>query len=199
MLYPTEPGGAIRFRVLDLLSSDGFSRQDGTTVRSLEAQGAAALGCGGSVIVLFGREQGSTASLGAEEAWNELTWYEPAVRTHGSPLSIPLVAEDEAPCVRLVVSSKYGEKTLSVGPKALRAGVMLGRAENCHGTPLLADANISRVHVLVVEIQGVLYAIDTASKNGVWTRRGIQRLFPLAEDSWVSLAGRARVSVRSIG
>jgi hypothetical protein len=57
-----------------------------------------------------------------------------------------------------------------VGQEAARQGVLLGRYDRCDGAglPLLAHHSLSRVQLLVIEVGGTLYAIDTASRNGSW-------------------------------
>ena len=70
----------------------------------------------------------------------------------------------------LVVSGEYARATLLVGQEAARQGVLFGRYDRCDGArlPVLAHESLSRVHLLVIEVGGTLYAIDTASRNGSW-------------------------------
>jgi FHA domain len=71
---------------------------------------------------------------------------------------------------KLVIRSPSGRASLRLGAKSARRGVLLGRYERCDaaGLPVLGAGRLSRVHVLFVEIGGVLYALDTASRNGTW-------------------------------
>ena len=65
--------------------------------------------------------------------------------------------------------------------------------------PVLADARFSRVHVLVIELDGQIHAIDTGSKNGLGHNGRRVRRCPLGEDggsvalgsdlAWLSWAG----------
>ena len=48
---------------------------------------------------------------------------------------------------------------------------------------------ISRVHALVIEIAGKLYAIDAGSTNGVWLGERRVLLAPLSPRTAVALAG----------
>jgi hypothetical protein len=68
------------------------------------------------------------------------------------------------------VSSPWGEASLLLHPEAARRGALLGRYERCDGAglPCLSSPMLSRVHLLVIESGGALWAIDTASKNGTW-------------------------------
>jgi FHA domain len=73
-------------------------------------------------------------------------------------------------------------QALVVAESAARTGVLIGRYERCdtHGATVLAHHGISRVHVLVVEVDGALYAIDTGSTNGVYQEREEVRVAALA-------------------
>lgn len=90
---------------------------------------------------------------------------------------LPSATPDEAGPARgeVYVSSPRGRARLRIGMREARQGVLLGRYQRCDGggLPLLDDASLSRVHLLLIELDGTLYAIDTASKNGSWcgTRR----------------------------
>jgi len=70
----------------------------------------------------------------------------------------------------LVITSAGGRASLRLGARAAEQGVLLGRYERCEtaGLQVFQDAALSRVHLLVIELEGALYAIDTASKNGTW-------------------------------
>ncbi len=85
-----------------------------------------------------------------------------------------LVAAEEEPLGSLHLRVGDTVHDVVVGEQALRRGILLGRYERCDidGSKLLTNANISRVHLLVVEIAGRVYAIDTASTNGTWTVEG---------------------------
>jgi FHA domain-containing protein len=73
------------------------------------------------------------------------------------------------------LASACGAARILLYPEAARRGVLLGRYDRCDGAflPCLSSPVLSRVHLLVIESGGALWAIDTASKNGTWegTRR----------------------------
>ena len=81
----------------------------------------------------------------------------------------------------LAINSPDGEITIVVGERALREVVLVGRYRRCDTgrLPVLANCHISRVHVLVIDIAGRLYAIDTASKNGLWLGETEVKVYPL--------------------
>lgn len=81
-----------------------------------------------------------------------------------------LIDDEEPPRARLVVTSPDGELTLMLGESAITRGVLLGRYPRCDGSRfgLLSHHSISRVHALVIQIGGKIYAVDVGSTNGVW-------------------------------
>lgn len=95
-----------------------------------------------------------------------------------------LVLEDETPQGEIRVRSEAGTTSISIGPTAAREGILFGRYDRCdnEGLPLLSHISISRVHLLVVEVGGELYAIDTASTNGVFADGEEMRVEPLGRD-----------------
>lgn len=95
--------------------------------------------------------------------------------------------------LRLV--SNLGRATLRLGAKTLEQGVLLGRYERCDtaGLPLLDVPSLSRVHLLVIELDGALYAVDTASTNGTLSRGERIRWVRLQTGRPIDLAGHTRV------
>jgi len=114
------------------------------------------------------------------EEQNERAWEVEALPGLSEPLTLvhhvagpqmavhELVGDGEPPLGEVRVTSTLGVATIVVGASAARAGVLLGRSRRCDAGRVLADPSISRVHMLIIEISGSLYAIDTASCNGVW-------------------------------
>ncbi|WP_045119302.1 FHA domain-containing protein [Haliangium ochraceum] len=81
-----------------------------------------------------------------------------------------LLDDDEQPLGTLRLRVGDDTHSVLVGADAARRGILLGRYERCDvdGSKLLTNTNISRVHLLVIELGEHLYAIDTASTNGTW-------------------------------
>jgi len=98
----------------------------------------------------------------------------------------------------IVVRSASGKVSLPVSVNAARQGVLLGRYERCDtaGLPVLSSDRLSRVHLLVIEIDGVLYALDTASTNGSWLPTGPLRTARVEPGRPIMLAGDASVEWR---
>jgi hypothetical protein len=98
----------------------------------------------------------------------------------------------------LRVSSAAGRVAVRLGASAASRGVLLGRYDRCDtaGLPILSDPALSRVHLLVLELGGALYGIDTSSLNGVWCGPERVRAVRIQPGLRLSLAGRAEVEWR---
>jgi hypothetical protein len=90
--------------------------------------------------------------------------------THGPARArVDAPANDELSLGTLEISSRLGADRVRVGVEAAGRGLLLGRYSRCDtaGAASLALEKISRVHLLVVRVGDDLWAIDTASTNGV--------------------------------
>jgi hypothetical protein len=98
----------------------------------------------------------------------------------------------------LLVGSRAGQAALRLGALAAAQGILLGRYERCDtaGIPAFSDAALSRVHLLVIELDGALYAVDTASTNGSWRGSESIRSVKLLPGAGLRLARDARVEWR---
>lgn len=105
---------------------------------------------------------------------------ETTIRTHAGPTASEseLLGFDERPVaqLRLQRASAADRRQHTVrlpGASALRRGVLLGRYARCDVTQAghaLDDPMISRVHLLILDVGGETYAIDTASTYGTSSR-----------------------------
>jgi hypothetical protein len=143
------------------------------------------------------------------ERWNRpgvVVRFSPALRDAGAqttsivsfpgPLFLsPAPAEAGPAQGEIRVSSWSGRASLLLDREAARRGALLGRYERCDGAglPCLSNPGLSRVHLLVIESGGALWAIDTASKNG--SLLGAQRIRRTRLDSGrrLTLAGDVTV------
>jgi len=107
-----------------------------------------------------------------------------------------LVDENEAPFGELLITSSRGSSTIVLGRRAVQAGILLGRSRRCDAGKVLSDRAVSRVHLLIIEIAGVLYAIDTASSNGVFDDEARERATRLEPGGSLSLSDVAIVEWR---
>jgi hypothetical protein len=121
------------------------------------------------------------------------------VTTFAGPV-FPSLALDESdpPRGEILVSSSSGRVAVRLGARAARRGVLLGRYTRCDtaGLPVLSDPALSRVHLLVLEFDGALYGIDTASLNGSWWGAKRIRAVRMQSGLCLSLAGKATVEWR---
>ncbi len=87
-----------------------------------------------------------------------------------------MVSPDELPLGELHITEQRGSGRLPLGAAALRRGVLIGRSLRCDGAglPVLQSPCISRVHLLLILLHGVVYAVDVASMHGM--RRGGERV-----------------------
>ena len=120
------------------------------------------------------------------------------VRTQPGPSRARVDADADAgpPLGTLKLSSGGRSQAMILGHHAAEAGVLLGRYERCdtHGATVLAHHGVSRVHLLVVEVEGTLYAIDTGSTNGTFEGEAEVRIVPLASGTALILGdGLARM------
>lgn len=108
-----------------------------------------------------------------------------------------LLDSNEAPSGELLITSSRGAATVILGHRAVQSGILLGRSRRCDAGKVLSDRAISRVHILIIEIAGVLYAIDTASSNGIFEEDARERATPLEPGGTISLSDVAIVEWRS--
>lgn len=79
------------------------------------------------------------------------------------------LGEDDDLLGTLEVQSRLGHDAVRVGSGGAARGILLGRYSRCDtaGATSLSLEKISRVHLLVVRIGDDLWAVDTASTNGI--------------------------------
>lgn len=108
-----------------------------------------------------------------------------------------LVDPDETPIGELGITSPRGASTVILGRRALQSGILLGRSRRCDAGRVLSDRTLSRVHLLIIEVAGVVYAIDTASSNGVFDDEARERATRLEPGSSLTLSDVAKVEWRA--
>jgi len=108
------------------------------------------------------------------------------------PSRAQLAHDDGQPAMgRLELRSRLGADSVPVGELSAQRGILLGRYSRCDtaGATSLALERISRVHVLVVAIDGDLWMIDVASTNGMSTDGHTVRVQAMRHDTDVELGG----------
>ncbi len=113
-----------------------------------------------------------------------------------TPAEAEASASDAGPARgEIRIRSSSGGGSLLLDAEAARRGALIGRYGRCDGfgLPCMGSHVLSRVHLLVVESQSGLWAIDTASKNGSWHGHEAIRRMRLEPGRRLSLAKQVTV------
>jgi hypothetical protein len=181
----------VRYRVLDLRTSDGFTDEHGKPMRGLRAEGPAFVRCAGHAIFVLPIGDPTDWPESPSDAWDmlpERVYFDEMrcspggsltnvpvdfsrksmiFRTHGprdTGAGESLVDRGDMAGTLEIIGARSGKMT--IGDRALRDGVLLGRYARCDGAELLEDLSMSRVHMLLLHADDALLAIDTCSRNG---------------------------------
>ncbi len=111
-----------------------------------------------------------------------------------------LVRPGAEPLGELLVSTPRRTIAIEADSAALREGLLLGRYPRCEagGVELGLGRDVSRVHALVLEVDGELCLIDTASRCGVRVGGEERRVVRLAPGVRATLASEATVEWRPL-
>jgi hypothetical protein len=181
---------SVRYRVLDLRTDLGFADEHHRMMRGLRAEGPAFLRCAGYGLFVLPLGDATDWPERADDAWAMLPervyFDEQAACAEGSTQR-PLIASRHHSFIMrttgprdtgmklveggdaagtLEVIGRHHRGTITVGSDALREGVLLGRYARCDAAGIIDDPSLSRVHVLLLQTDDALLAIDTASRNG---------------------------------
>jgi hypothetical protein len=189
--------GEVRFRLMDLETDNPPRDEHGRAVTSLTAEGPVFLTCDRFALLAFVTGDPTDWPDRAADAWDiqperifvdERLAEGSAPRQRPRPPSPPsahrastvirlldgprhlAAATDDPADGHFHLASAHGRLRLPVGDDALRRGLLVGRYERCHNhadSPVL-DTNVSRVHLLLVDVAGRPVAIDLASSNGTF-------------------------------
>lgn len=187
--------GVPLIRVVDLDSSTGFSIGDQAALHAVDADGAFCLRAGDYVFFVSPTGAAPPWNPGLEDPWSTLPQAVVATRprreapaveapprdrgsgsgqTNVSRLrgpttagAAPLLEAGEAAAGVLHLTGDEGSEHLEVGAAALDRGVLVGRYSRCGGGAW-ASANVSRVHALVIRVDGAVWIVDTGSTNSTW-------------------------------
>lgn len=205
-------GPNLTYHLVDLRTPLGMADELGRPVEHVAAQGPLMLQVGSYAVIAIPVRAAAPWPEDPLEAWQGL----PARTYVEGERSIPRRAVQEADATgiqvirgarfaregmadtddvrigQLLVRSQRGTSSFVLGDKALRGGVLLGRYDRCDnaGLPVLSDHRISRVHTLLMLIDGAVHAIDTASTNGIWFRGAEIRHHPLSYGDELEIGSR---------
>ena len=182
----------LRMQVLDLVTPHGFQAEGREVLRALETDGPVVFSAAGYTFVAVPTGAGTPWDSNATDPWSSLprrviTTSTRSVRLlprarktggdpHGTFVSVldgPVEAEPEqllprgdVAVGRLTVSEGRRRTHLRVGEAALQRGVVLGRYERCAGHQAFENDLVSRVHAVLIEVDGVVHLVDAGSSNG---------------------------------
>jgi hypothetical protein len=189
------PGSAPVTRLWDLNTQHPFRTEDGQPSAAVIAQGMLYAAVE-QYALLFVPTRGPSEApwpARAEEAWGALPQrqfidrrtptatrfrHSQRLRLDGQPYQtqitrvgpLMMLGDHEGPEAawgELRLDGKKKVESHRISLDRLEQGVLLGRYERC-GIPLEDLQDVSRVHLLLVQIGEDLLAIDTASTNGTW-------------------------------
>ena len=199
--HPFEPRAESRiaFRILDLRTNLAFADCFGARLSGVIADGPTLIAVGRYALLLIPTGDGTRLPESATAGFGlvaDPVYLDPRGRSsrptditemHRTALSViegparasaALVARSEEPLGTLEVTAEGHTRKLVVGPRAASQGLLLGCYDRCDDDRLshVQHPSISRVHVLVLLHGESLYAIDTASTNGMFVHRDGKRV-----------------------
>jgi len=179
-----------RYRVLDLRTDAGMMDERGEALRSFEADGPVFFQVDRTSFLTLPTAVPFSWPDDPLAAWNAF----PARSYDGTPFShrrrsrtddyrelrtnvgigsevvdVTRALTSGSPVGSFEIQNERGRLSLLVDRAALHAGVLIGRYERCDsgGLDHLALDGCSRVHALLLEVDGRVHVVDTASTHGV--------------------------------
>jgi len=193
LIVPALGHEALAFTLHDLRSSSGLRGALGQPMGGASVLGAGFFSVGSYALFTFAtgaperwpelaseawrQAVGQTTALQVvradERAQNRSAWI--GTRSSVSAIRGPvqtnaclLIDHEERVCTLSVAAGSRRER-LALGDAALERGLLLGRYSRCDSGGIWKGDGVSRVHLLVLRIDGEVFAIDTASTNGVFS------------------------------
>lgn len=221
-----QPGATnIRYRMLDLRTTEAMTGEDKKRIRGLVAEGPAIVRCGGYTLFALPLGDPSDWPQSAEDAWSMLPArvyldeIPPDIARGSLPVipqrppslgastitrtpgvrdtGMPLVQGDVAGHLELYTPTK--QVTLAIGESALEDGVLIGRYDRCDAKDIAGDdTSLSRVHALLMRIEDRLLLLDTASSNGTFERGEQVRVVVIEADTELRLGKKTYARWRAV-
>ncbi len=207
----------VRYRLLDLRTSQAMTDEDGKPLRGLVADGPAIVRCAGYVLFCLPIGDPSDWPDSGKDAWTmlpERVYDDELVLAEGSLPKIRLSRDVNTTYVTRTGGPKDTSMRLASGPvtgvlelatprrtvtlqicqEALSAGVLLGRYDRCDVMEAAGeDESLSRVHALLIQVDDRLLLIDTASTNGTFQNGERTRIVELDSTSALRIGKRTHV------
>ncbi|MFN0247777.1 MAG: FHA domain-containing protein [Kofleriaceae bacterium] len=202
----------IRYRILDLRTTEAMTGEDGKRIRGLVAEGPAIVRCGGYTLFALPLGDPTDWPASGEDAWSmvparvyldeippdmvrgtlprmpqERVGASTITRTSGvRDTGMKLVQGDVAGYLELYCPTK--NVTLAIGESALKDGVLIGRYDRCDAKDIATDdTSLSRVHALLMRVEDRLLLLDTASSNGTFEKGEQVRVVVIDSDTELRL------------
>jgi len=215
----------VRYRMLDLRTTEAMMGEDGKRIRGLVAEGPAIVRCGGYTLFALPLGDPSDWPQSAEDAWSMLPArvyldeIPPDIARGSLPVmpqrklelgastitrtpgvrdtGMRLVQGDIAGYLELYTPTK--QVTLAIGESALKDGVLIGRYDRCDAKDIAGDdTSLSRVHALLMRIEDRLLLLDTASSNGTFERGQQVRVIVIDADTELRLGKKTYARWRAV-
>ena len=194
--------GALCVRILDLASTRGMKDESERDIRCARGPVPIAVRLSNQWLYLFetgpnaadatidsiAHSQGVLAS-----AWRSI---ETALtERRAARRRLPRVSKRRGTSGTLVLRSFNREIEVPMDGDALVSGVLLGRYERCLGGALWeGDRFVSRVHALVISMEGEVFIVDLCSTNGLGNQHVLSRWLALHPGLTVRLTNDTTVS-----
>lgn len=171
-------GRGVRFTVMDLQTPNGLHLFERGAVRLVEATGPVIVRA--SEFILFCVPTGAGARL--PRRWVELPPMVPArVEAGASAPSFQRIAGT------LELETATWKRTHTLTQTELARGVQIGRQDRCE--LCVTDLTVSRVHGVLLQLDGEPYLADAGSTNGLWVKGELRSVIPLRDDVSVWFGG----------
>ncbi|MDP1823194.1 MAG: FHA domain-containing protein [Archangium sp.] len=153
-------GQGVQFQAIDLETCNGMQLESGQAVRLVEASGPLILCASDFLFFCFPTGQPLPWDRDCLDPWGSLR-----------PRLVTRQVGSDFECTEpmagwVTTQTKRGEGVVSFGNSALRAGVLIGRAERCD--VVVPVNSVSRVHAVLILLDDGLWVLDAGSTNGTW-------------------------------
>jgi hypothetical protein len=167
----------VRFSALDLGTPGGLLLESGTQARLVEGTSALFLRASGYTFFCLPTGIGPWWDRNADDPWASMP---PRRHRRVEPVE---PAPDARRAGMVELAWHQSSLRVIVSQRMLTRGVLVGRGERCEvHAPV---QSLSRVHVVLLDVQGELFLFDSGSTNGTWAEG--EQLSALALESGGSL------------
>jgi len=181
------------FRIADLSTPLGFLNEQAEALRAVDSNGPLVLQAASFSLLVVPTGMPPPWDPDAADAWSTLPprirvnekgrvleGLRQGVRPRGRATAVtqlegfaeagpePVLEPGEAIRGHLLLLQTGVEQRLAVGASALKRGIIIGRYSRCVGNTSSMTNLMSRVHAVVIEVDGQVHIVDAASTNGTF-------------------------------